>query len=58
MGIGRKHPTTGKLVGLNLEEFVLETGGSAGVVRCHFPRIGYSIKAAGTAADPKAKAKM
>ncbi|KAF7977663.1 hypothetical protein HWV62_3100 [Athelia sp. TMB] len=43
---GRKHPTTGKLVGLNREEFVLETSGVSGsLVRCHFPRIGYSIRA-------------
>jgi glutathione S-transferase len=43
---GRKHPTVGKLVALNREEFVLETKGSTGsVIRCHFPRLGFSIRA-------------
>ncbi|KAK7061691.1 glutathione S-transferase [Favolaschia claudopus] len=36
--------TAGKLVALNKEEFVLETKGSAGLIRCHFPRLGYSVK--------------
>ncbi|KAK0491127.1 hypothetical protein IW261DRAFT_1601871 [Armillaria novae-zelandiae] len=37
-----KFPAVGKLVGLNLEEFVIETEGKFGVIRCHFPRIGYT----------------
>ncbi|KAJ6515925.1 hypothetical protein C8R45DRAFT_1087065 [Mycena sanguinolenta] len=36
--------TVGKLVALNREEFVIETKGSAGLVRCHFPRIGFAAK--------------
>ncbi|KAK0206654.1 hypothetical protein DFS33DRAFT_1372902 [Desarmillaria ectypa] len=43
----RRFPTVGKLVGLNLEEFVIETEGKFGIIRCHFPRIGY------TASRPK-----
>ncbi|KAF7351954.1 Glutathione s-transferase [Mycena venus] len=35
-------PTVGKLVALNREEFVVEGTGSAGRVRCHFPRIGFT----------------
>ncbi|SJL02100.1 uncharacterized protein ARMOST_05424 [Armillaria ostoyae] len=42
-----KFPAVGKLVGLNLEEFVIETEGKLGIIRCHFPRIGY------TASRPK-----
>jgi hypothetical protein len=42
--VGKTFPTFGTLVGLNKEEFVIETHGSAAVVRCHFPRLGYSIK--------------
>ncbi|KAF7345668.1 Glutathione s-transferase [Mycena venus] len=34
--------TVGKLVALNREEFVVERTGSAGLVRCHFPRIGFA----------------
>ncbi|KAF9055110.1 hypothetical protein BDZ89DRAFT_1106980 [Hymenopellis radicata] len=41
---GRAFPTTGKLVGLNQEEFVLETTSSFGVFRCHFPRIGFTAR--------------
>jgi hypothetical protein len=45
MLIGRKHPTVGKLVAMNCEEFVIETNGSTGsVIRCHFPRLGFSIR--------------
>jgi len=45
MLIGRKHPTVGKLVAMNCEEFVIETNGSMGsVIRCHFPRLGFSIR--------------
>ncbi|KAK0468457.1 uncharacterized protein EV420DRAFT_467657 [Desarmillaria tabescens] len=43
----RKYPTVGQLVGLNSEEFVIETKGKFGIIRCHFPRIGY------TASRPK-----
>jgi len=42
---GKKHPTLGKLVALNREEFVSEAKGSTGsVIRCHFPRLGFSIR--------------
>jgi hypothetical protein len=41
---GRNHPTVGKLVGLNKEEFVIEVKSSSGTVRCHFPRLGFTIK--------------
>ncbi|KAJ7725989.1 hypothetical protein B0H16DRAFT_1781529 [Mycena metata] len=37
--IGKDFRTTGTLVALNREEFVIEVQGSAGLVRCHFPRI-------------------
>lgn len=36
-------PTTGKLLALNREEVVIETHGSAGHVRCHFPRLTFSL---------------
>ncbi|KAF7355287.1 Glutathione S-transferase [Mycena sanguinolenta] len=39
-----KFGTVGKLVALNREEFVIETTGSAGLVRCHFPRIGFATR--------------
>jgi len=35
---GRKHPTVGKLVALNREEFVLAKGSTRSVIRCHFPK--------------------
>jgi len=41
---GRSFGTVGKLVALNREEFVIETRGSAGLVRCHFPRIMFTAK--------------
>ncbi|KAJ7591103.1 hypothetical protein C8J56DRAFT_934694 [Mycena floridula] len=41
---GRAFATTGQLVALNAEEFVIETQGSSGVFRCHFPRIGFTVK--------------
>ncbi|KAF8165381.1 hypothetical protein B0H34DRAFT_236265 [Crassisporium funariophilum] len=41
---GRAYPTIGKLVALNREEVVLEVQGSKGLVRCHFPRLGFSIR--------------
>ncbi|KAF5321045.1 hypothetical protein D9619_000278 [Psilocybe cf. subviscida] len=43
---GRNHPTAGKLVALNREEFVLEVQPKVhtdGVVRVHFPRLGFSV---------------
>jgi len=48
---GKNSPTMGKLVGLSKEEFVVETRGLSGaVIRCHFPRLGFTIK---TASDAK-----
>lgn len=46
--LGRGYPTIGKLVALNREEFTLEIRGSAGLIRCHFPRLGFYIKLATT----------
>ncbi|GBE80047.1 hypothetical protein SCP_0212490 [Sparassis crispa] len=44
-----KIPTIGKLVALNREEAVIETRGTTGaVIRCHFPRLNFSIKKAHT----------
>ncbi|KAF8528932.1 hypothetical protein BU17DRAFT_80078 [Hysterangium stoloniferum] len=41
---GRSHPTEGRLIGLNREEIVVETKGSlGGVVKVHFPRLGFLI---------------
>ncbi|KAJ7744478.1 hypothetical protein DFH07DRAFT_834454 [Mycena maculata] len=40
----RSFRTVGKLVALNREELVLETKGRAGLVRCHFPRIMFSLQ--------------
>jgi len=45
---GRNYPTLGKLVGLNREESVIEIPTTAGIVYCHFPRLGFSIKRAKT----------
>ncbi|KZT13057.1 uncharacterized protein LAESUDRAFT_733605 [Laetiporus sulphureus 93-53] len=39
-----KVPTVGKLLALNREEVVIETKGSTAIVRCHFPRLGFSVK--------------
>ncbi|KAJ7129725.1 hypothetical protein C8R44DRAFT_777504 [Mycena epipterygia] len=44
----RTYGTVGKLVALNGEEFVIETKGSSGLVRCHFPRIMFNAKLAST----------
>jgi len=41
---GRNYPTAGKLVALNREELTLEVQGSKGLIRCHFPRLGFSVK--------------
>lgn len=43
--IGRV-PTVGRLLALNKEQCVIETSGSAGSVRCHFPRLDFSIRTA------------
>jgi len=43
---GRNFATIGKLVALNREEFVVEVKGSAGLVRCHFPRIMFTARLA------------
>lgn len=43
-GPAGKVPTTGKLLALNKEEVVIETHGTAGTFRCHFPRLYYVIK--------------
>jgi len=40
----RDYHTVGKLVALSREEVVLEVQGSKGLIRCHFPRLGFSIK--------------
>lgn len=43
--IGKNHPTTGKLVALNREEFVIEVQGSLGSpVRCHLPRLSFNLE--------------
>ncbi|KAJ7744477.1 hypothetical protein DFH07DRAFT_834450 [Mycena maculata] len=36
--------TVGKLIALNREEFVVERKGTAGLVRCHFPRIQFTAQ--------------
>jgi glutathione S-transferase len=41
---GRNYPTVGKLVALNREEITLEVQGSKGLIRCHFPRLGFFVK--------------
>lgn len=46
---GRTHPTVGKLVGLNLEEVVIEVTAAKGALKCHFPRLGYTIAGANSA---------
>ncbi|KAJ7700046.1 hypothetical protein B0H17DRAFT_1158065 [Mycena rosella] len=38
--------TVGKLVALNREEFVVETTGTAGLVRCHLPRLLFTANVA------------
>ncbi|TRM68087.1 hypothetical protein BD626DRAFT_545308 [Schizophyllum amplum] len=39
----RDYPTTGLLVGLNDEEYILEVKGEAGTCLCHFPRMRYAV---------------
>lgn len=47
--LGRGFVTNGKLVGLNREEVVLETKGSAASsLRCHFPRLNFNLTAVTT----------
>lgn len=41
---GKNYPTIGKVVAINMEEITVETKGQYGVIRCHFPRIGYTAK--------------
>ena len=41
----RNYPTVGKLIGLDREEFVLQVSGKAvKSLRCHFPRLNFSVK--------------
>ncbi|KAG5646610.1 hypothetical protein DXG03_002914 [Asterophora parasitica] len=42
---GRDYPTVGKLVGISRDEVVIEVQGSKGLLRCHFPRLGFTVKA-------------
>lgn len=42
---GRNYPTTGTLVALNREEFILEVSAPHGLIRVHFPRVGFTVKA-------------
>ncbi|KAF8076344.1 hypothetical protein FPV67DRAFT_1471382 [Lyophyllum atratum] len=42
---GRNYPTVGKLVGMNREEVVIEVQAPKGLLRCHFPQIGFTVKA-------------
>ncbi|KAG6900946.1 hypothetical protein C0993_004383 [Termitomyces sp. T159_Od127] len=39
----KKFPTVGKLVGCNKEEVVIEVEGLKGLLRCHFPRLTYTV---------------
>lgn len=42
---GKNHHTSGRLLGLNREEFVIEVQGSSGSPsRCHLPRLNFVIK--------------
>ncbi|KAH9483057.1 hypothetical protein JR316_0005157 [Psilocybe cubensis] len=43
---GKDYPTNGKLVALSRSELTLEVQGSEGLLRCHFPRLGYVVKRA------------
>ncbi|KAK2464914.1 hypothetical protein APHAL10511_002990 [Amanita phalloides] len=45
---GGLHPTTGKLVALSKTESVIEVTGYKGVLRCHFPRLNFSLSSAST----------
>ncbi|KAI0921654.1 hypothetical protein AcW1_004435 [Taiwanofungus camphoratus] len=49
-----KVPTSGNLVALNREEAVIEVRGPRRV-RCHFPRLGFSIKSEGNSSVVNAK---
>ncbi|KAJ6599104.1 hypothetical protein DFH09DRAFT_1130130 [Mycena vulgaris] len=50
---GRNFGTVGKLISLNREEFVIETNGSAGLVRCHFPRLMFTAKLTSSSSKSK-----
>ncbi|PFH53698.1 hypothetical protein AMATHDRAFT_136684 [Amanita thiersii Skay4041] len=43
---GINYPTIGKLVALSKSEMVIQVSGTKGSLRCHFPRLGFSIKLA------------
>jgi len=43
---GKDHPTSGKLIALNRSEIVIEIICSKGMIRCHFPRLYFSVKLA------------
>ncbi|KAG7086429.1 hypothetical protein E1B28_002383 [Marasmius oreades] len=43
---GKEWPHLGKLISMNQEEFCLESQGSLGTFRVHFPRIGFSVETA------------
>jgi len=44
----KNFPTVGKLLDLNREEVIIETAGSAAKsVRCHFPRLNFTVRPAG-----------
>ncbi|ESK92203.1 glutathione s-transferase [Moniliophthora roreri MCA 2997] len=40
----KDYSTIGKLVSLNTEEICVEIEGKLGTFRCHFPRLGYTVK--------------
>ena len=40
---GTQHPTIGKLVALSKSESVIEVTGTSGILRCHFPRLNFSV---------------
>ena len=39
-------PTVGRLLALSREESVVEVKGQAGIIRCHFPRLEFSVRVA------------
>lgn len=41
---GRNYPTRGKLVALNKEEVTIEVNASKGLLRCHFPILGFTSR--------------
>jgi len=42
---GKTYPTVGKLVSMNREEVVIEVQGTQGLLRCHFPQLGFTVTA-------------